>query len=54
MLGIQGFSQCSVRVRIAPQEWWKSPVALMFGGQVTGSCDHFKDLLGRGDEQDHI
>jgi hypothetical protein len=26
----------------------------MFGGQVTGSCDHFKDLLGRGDEQDHI
>jgi hypothetical protein len=29
-------------------------MALIFGGQVTGSCDHFKYLPGRGDEQDHI
>lgn len=29
-------------------------MALTVGGQVTGSCDHFKYLLGRGDEQDHI
>ena len=43
-----------MRVRIAPREWWKSPIALIFGGQATGSCDHFKYLLGRGDEQDHI
>jgi hypothetical protein len=39
---------------MAPRQWWKSPMALIFGGQVTGSCDHFKGLLGRGDEQDHI
>jgi hypothetical protein len=39
---------------MAPREWWKSPMALIFGGQATGSCDHFKYLLGRGDEQVHI
>jgi hypothetical protein len=40
--------------KVASREWWKSPMALIFGGQVTGSCDHFKYLLGRGDEPDHI
>src|SRR5260221_995406 len=40
-----------VRRSVASGSWWKLPMAGISGGDVIGSCDQIKDLLGRGDIQ---
>jgi XFP N-terminal domain len=40
-------------LKVASGSWWKLPMAAISSGDVIGSCDQIKELLGRGDIQGH-